>query len=120
MKRPQRFLAEMVLDDGTDVVAYCANPGSFNGCLKEGSAALVWDSENPKRKRRYTWKAIKVGRTWIGTDTQIANGIVEKMLQKGLLDSFDGYEVIKRRATIASGVRIDFLLSGIRGMFHRS
>ena len=55
LKRPQRFLAEMVFPQGDKFVAYCANSGALNGCLDPGSLALVWDSADPKRKRRYTW-----------------------------------------------------------------
>ncbi len=52
---------------------------------------------------------------WIGTDTQIANGIVEKILQESLFDCFDGYNTIKKEVTIVPGTRIDFLLTGNKG-----
>src|SRR5664280_2292655 len=82
LKRPQRFLAEMAFPDGTQTIAYCANPGTFNGCLQPGSPALLWDSTNPKRKRRYTWRAVEIDGVWVGTDTHLANRIVgEALLQ---------------------------------------
>ena len=84
LERPQRFLVEMLLPDGSEVTAYCANSGSFKGCLESGVQALLWDSENPKRKRRYTWRAIKLNGVWVGTDTHLSNGIVENILNKKL------------------------------------
>jgi sugar fermentation stimulation protein A len=60
LSRPQRFLANMSLSDGKEELAYCANPGAMTGCLTSGTVALLWDSEDPKRKRRFTWRAVAV------------------------------------------------------------
>lgn len=59
LARIQRFLVEARLEDGTKTVVYCANPGSFEGCLKTGSPILLWDRQDATRKKRYTWRAIK-------------------------------------------------------------
>jgi sugar fermentation stimulation protein A len=95
LSRPQRFLAEMEFPDGTQTLAYCANPGSLSGCLQAGNAALLWDSKDPKRRRRFTWRAIKIKGVWVGTDTHLANRLVERILQHQLLSSFYGYEILK-------------------------
>jgi sugar fermentation stimulation protein A len=115
LERPQRFLAEMLLPNGEKTMAYCANPGSFDGCLQKGSKAIVWDSQNPKRKRRYTWKAIKIGRTWVGTDTQIANDIMAQVLNKKIFEHFNGYDKIEQEVLISPGVKVDFVLTGNKG-----
>lgn len=113
--RPQRFLAEMELSDGSRVIAYCANPGSLSGCLEPGSPALLWDSCNPKRKRQYTWRAIKIGETWVGTDTHLANNLVELGLTSGFFLSLGSSMTFTKEKKISDGLRLDFELSTADG-----
>lgn len=115
LNRPQRFLAEMALPDGTRVLAYCPNPGSLLGCLETGSPALLSDSENPKRKRRYTWQALRLGKVWLGTNTHLANRVVEAALAADLLPGLGGYPTLQREAALGNGIRVDFLLDGAMG-----
>jgi sugar fermentation stimulation protein A len=91
-------------------MAYCANPGSFRGCLKAGSPCLLWDSAVPERKRRYTLRAIKLGKTWLGTDTHLANELIETALLHRLLPSLESFVVLKREPRSRDGGRLDFLL----------
>jgi sugar fermentation stimulation protein A len=103
LPRPQRFLAVISFAYGSKTHAYCANPGSFNGCLKTGSAALLWDSADTRRKRRYTLRAVKLGRVWVGTDTHFANRLVEKALQRQLLPTLKGYPTLQRERPSGKG-----------------
>lgn len=111
LRRPQRFLAEMTLLNGINVMAYCPNPGSLHGCLVGGSQALLWDSGNAKRKRRYTWRAIRLHGVWIGTDTHFSNRIVEEVILQRIIPGIDCYETLQREVTIG-GTKVDFLLTG--------
>jgi sugar fermentation stimulation protein A len=115
LRRPQRFLAEMHLPDGTDELVYCANPGSMTGCLTFGTEALLWDSADLKRKRRYTWRAVEHEGLWIGTDTHLSNRIVEEALRLKLVPGLEAYSILARERLIADGFRVDFILSGSRG-----
>lgn len=116
LRRPQRFLAEICFPDGTRSLAYCANPGSFKGCLKAGCAAVVWDSNDPTRKRRYTLRAVKVGGVWVGTDTHLANRIVEEAFRQKMLPQFKDYPLFARERPFGNKQRVDFLLTGTRGL----
>ena len=115
LERPQRFLADMVLVDGTRTLAYCANPGSLAGCLQPGSPALLWDSLDPGRKRRYTLRAVELQGLWIGTDTHFSNLLAEETLRQGLLPGLEGYQTLARERRVEKGSRVDFLLCGSKG-----
>jgi sugar fermentation stimulation protein A len=115
LERSQRFLAYMELADGSKELVYCANSGAMAGDLSSGSRALIWDSEDTARKRRFTWRAIETDGIWIGTDTHLANRIVEETLRLGLIPSLQGYDAVNREQIIAPGVRVDFRLSGASG-----
>lgn len=110
LRRPQRFLVDMALADGTEVVAYCSNPGSLHGCLSPGSEALLWDSGDDKRKRRHTWRAIRVNGTLVGTDTHIANKIVSMAITNSAIPCLLNYVKISREVAI-SGMRADFVVN---------
>ncbi len=115
LRRPQRFLAEMAFSDGTEEIVYCANPGSMAGCLTSGMNALLWDSADIKRKRRYTLRAVDGGGFWIGTDTHLSNRLVEEALKLKLVPGFETYTTVAREQFIEDGFRVDFILSGSRG-----
>ncbi len=112
LRRPQRFLAEMSLPEGTEELVYCANPGSMTGCLTPGRNALLWDSADLKRKRRFTWRAVELEGVWIGTDTHLSNRIVEEALRLKLVPGLEEYSALARERLVEEGFRVDFVLSG--------
>lgn len=115
LRRPQRFLAEMVFSDGTEEIVYCANPGSMAGCLTSGRVALIWDSADLKRKRRYTWRAVEFEGFWIGTDTHLSNRLIEEAFRLKLVPGFETYNILAREQRLENGIRVDFILSGAQG-----
>ncbi len=115
LHRNQRFLAEMAFPDGAQELVYCANSGALAGCLAPGSEALLWDSENQKRKRRYTWRAVEFNGVWVGTDTHLSNRLVEEALKLKLIPGFETYDILAREQQIEDGFRVDFVLSGPHG-----
>ena len=113
VRRYKRFFVDAVLADGRSVVAHCPNTGSLTGCLVEGAPVLLQPADNPKRKLRWTWKMIRLGRNWVGVDTGIANGLVREAIEAGRIPELSGYT--QTRTEVRYGVegrsRIDLLLT---------
>lgn len=109
--RPQRFLVNATLQNGASITAYCANPGSFESQIEHGCPVLLWASPNPSRRRQHTWRAVKPAHTWIGTDTHLANVLVEKAVVENRLPSLRGFSVERREPRGTRGRRLDFLLT---------
>jgi sugar fermentation stimulation protein A len=113
LRRYKRFFVDVRLDDGTEVVAHCPNTGSLLGCLEEGAPVLLEPAKNPERKLRWTWKMVKIGRSWVGVDTSIANQLVADALQRGAIGELGGYERVVPEVKYGreGRSRIDLLLS---------
>ena len=109
-KRYKRFLADVTCDDGTEMTVHCANPGSMMGLTAAGSEVWLSDSNNPKRKLRYSWELIAVGNGLVGINTAHPNRLVEEAITAGQLPELRGYGTPRREVKYGRNSRIDLLL----------
>ncbi len=115
-RRYKRFLADVILADGTEVTAHCANPGSMLSCSEPGAPVLLSEATNPARKLKYTWELIYVNGTWVCVNTQRTNALVEEALQAGVItEVFSSDMQLRREVPYGSGSRVDFLLENGEG-----
>lgn len=112
VRRYKRFLADIHLADGSLVTAHCPNTGSMMGCTRAGSAVRLSTSDNPKRGYRHTWEMVRVGRTWVGLNTILANRVAAEALECGVVPGLRGYERLERERPLGTSSRVDLLLSG--------
>ena len=117
-RRYKRFLADVVLEDGTAITAHCANPGAMTGYSEPGLRVLLSRSANPARKLAHTLELVHNGACWIGVNTSRANAVVEEALREGRLPGLGDYPEIRREAPCEDGSRLDFLLSGAPGRLY--
>lgn len=96
LKRYKRFLADVKLDDGTEVVAHCTNSGSMKSCLVPGAEVFLSEVNNPKRKTRFTWEMIKINNGWVGINTNTPNKLAFETMLAGKIPGLEGYPVVKR------------------------
>lgn len=120
IRRYKRFLADVLLDDGTEAVAHCPNPGAMTGLAVPGQRIWLEPNDDPRRALRFGWRLTEIG-TETGTDTaggfalvdtSAANRLVAEALRCGRIPSLSGYA--GRRAEVRYGTRgsrADFLLT---------
>ncbi len=110
IKRYKRFLTDVELEDGSVVVAHCANSGSMLSVNKPGAEVWISPARNPDRKLRYTWEIIRIGRTLVGINTSHPNAIGAQAVTKGKIPELTGYASVRREVKYGKNSRIDLLL----------
>ena len=111
IKRYKRFFADVQLDNGKEVTAHCPNTGSMMGLLDIGNTVYLSESDNKKRKLKYTLEIIKINKAHVGVNTHRANRIVEKAIIKNKIKSLGKKLVVKREVKYGENSRIDFLIT---------
>lgn len=113
IKRYKRFLADIQLSDGSEVVAHCPNTGSMKNCAEPGSRVWVSDVSSPKRKLQYRWELVEVEGQFVACiNTGLANHLVKEAIVSGSIPSLSGYRTIEtERPYGEEKSRIDLLLT---------
>lgn len=113
VRRYKRFLADVVLADGREVVAHCPNTGAMTGCWAAGAPVQVSYSDNPKRKLAWTLERVDMGNGWVGVNTHRVNGVVAEALSANRVPMLAGYGRLGREVAVdvaGHKARLDMLL----------
>lgn len=110
LRRYQRFLADVELEDGTQVTAHCTNTGTMKTCWEAGDRVLIEPASNPDRKLRYTWLAVERAGGWVGVETGIPNRVVAEAARRDALPGMPGLREVRTEAAYGEErSRIDVL-----------
>lgn len=113
IRRYKRFLADCRLEDGREVVAHCANPGSMMGLAEPGFAVWLEPNDDPKKKLDYGLRLVSpTAGVLVGVDTSVPNRALRAALEAGQITGLEGYETVRPEVKYGQGSRIDFLLQG--------
>ncbi len=110
LKRYKRFLADVMLEDGTEVIAHCPNPGSMLGLASAGTSVWLEPNNDPKKKLKYGWRLVEEKDRMVCIDTSIANIVIKESLEKKEILELS-YQDFKPEVKYSDNSRIDFLLS---------
>ncbi len=110
LKRYKRFLADIELPSGEIVCAHVPNTGRMTACWGEGWDVYLSQSDNPKRKLKYTLELTHNGETLIGVNTSATNKIVLNALEQKQIPEFSQFLNIAPEQKILDS-RLDFYLS---------
>ncbi|MEM9619162.1 MAG: DNA/RNA nuclease SfsA [Pseudomonadota bacterium] len=114
VQRYKRFLADIALDDGREITAHCANPGSMMGVAEEGARVWVSEHHGTKRKLPYSWEIVEIGKTLIPVNTSNPNKIAAEAIEAGVIPELSGYADMRREVKYGDASRVDLLLEGGR------
>ena len=112
IRRYKRFLADIRLEDGREVTAHCANPGSMMGLAEEGMKIWVEPNDDPKKKLKYGWRLVDhENGHFTGVDTSVPNRALKAALTAGEVPGLQA-PMVRPEVKYGENSRIDFLLSG--------
>ena len=112
IRRYKRFLADCQLEDGTEVTAHCANPGSMMGLATPGMKIWLEPNDDPKRKLNYGWRLVDhENGHFTGVDTALPNRAIKAALMDRQIAPLAGYTTVRPEVKYGENSRIDFLLA---------
>jgi len=113
IKRYKRFLADIVLDDGSEITAHCANTGAMTGCAPENANVWLSVSDNPKRKYPHSWQLVEVQPEVMACiNTGLTNKLAHEALLQNQITELLGFDECRSEVAYGDeGSRVDFLLS---------
>ena len=109
MRRYKRFLADVRLEDGSVLTAYCPNTGSMRSCSAPGSRVMLSVAENKERKYPHTLEMVETDGTWVGVNTGLTNLIVAEAIENGEIDELGKVDSLQREVTVVKGTRLDLM-----------
>lgn len=113
IRRYKRFLADVRLEDGQEVTAHCANPGSMMGLAEPGTKVWLEPNDDPKKKLKFGWRLVDhENGHFTGVDTSIPNKALKAALLAHQVPGLPSYDLVRPEVKYGENSRIDFLLSG--------
>ncbi|OED46438.1 sugar fermentation stimulation protein SfsA [Rhodobacteraceae bacterium (ex Bugula neritina AB1)] len=111
IRRYKRFLADCRLENGQEITAHCANPGSMMGLSAAGTKVWLEPNNDPKKKLKYGWRLVEhEDGHFTGVDTSVPNRALRAALEAGEIAELAGYGTVRPEVKYGEKSRIDFLL----------
>ncbi|WP_371169547.1 DNA/RNA nuclease SfsA [Aliiroseovarius sp. 2305UL8-7] len=113
IRRYKRFLADCTLEDGREVTAHCANPGSMMGLAEPDTKIWLEPNDDPKKKLKFGWRLVDhENGHFTGVDTSVPNRALRAALEAREVNGLGDYHTVRPEVKYGENSRIDFLLEG--------
>jgi len=114
IRRYKRFLADIRLEDGREVTAHCANPGSMMGLAEPGMRIWVEPNDDPKKKLKFGWRLVEhENGHFTGVDTSLPNRALRAAFEAREVAEFAHYGGVRAEVKYGQNSRIDLLLQEV-------
>ena len=112
IRRYKRFLADCRLEDGREITAHCANPGSMMGLAEPGTKIWLEPNDDPKRKLKFGWRLVDhENGHFTGVDTAVPNRVLGDALREQQIATLDTYGTVRAEMKYGTKSRIDYFLT---------
>lgn len=110
-RRYKRFLADVTLDYGREIIAHCANPGSMMGLAEPGMRVWLEPNDDPKKKLRYGWRLVDhENGHFTGVDTALPNRMLRAAFDARQVPGLQTFDTLRAEVPYGEKSRVDFLL----------
>ena len=96
VKRYKRFFVDIKVKNKV-ITAHCPNTGSMMGLLKSGNKVWFTETNDPKRKLKYTLQIIELNGKKVGINTHLTNKIFYEALKNGKIINIKKTDILFRK-----------------------
>ena len=109
IKRYKRFFVDIKVKNKV-ITAHCPNTGSMMGLPKKGNKVWFTESNDKKRKLKYTLQIIEVNGKKIGVNTHLTNKIFYEALSSGKIIDIKKNDILFKEKKFNQNTRFDFFI----------
>ena len=109
IKRYKRFFVDIKVNNKV-ITAHCPNTGSMMGLLKKGNKVWFTESNDKKRKLKYTLQIIEVNGKKVGVNTHLTNKIFHEALLNGKIIDITKSDILFKEKKFNQNTRFDFFI----------
>ncbi len=109
IKRYKRFFVDIKVNNKV-ITAHCPNTGSMMGLLKKGNKVWFTESNDKKRKLKYTLQMIEVNGKKVGVNTHLTNKIFHEALLDGQIIDIKKGDILFKEKKFNQNTRFDFFI----------
>ena len=109
IKRYKRFFVDIKVNNKV-ITAHCPNTGSMMGLLKKGNKVWFTESNDIKRKLKYTLQIIEVNGKKVGINTHLTNKVFYEALLDGQIIDIKKSDILFKEKKFNQNTRFDFFI----------
>jgi len=109
IKRYKRFFVNIKVKNKV-ITAHCPNTGSMMGLLKSGNKVWFTETNNSKRKLKYTLQIIELNGNKVGINTHLTNRIFHEALLSGKIINIKKTDTLFKEKKFNDNTRFDFFI----------